>query len=421
LNDARSHDEAAARVVEATARASYGRLVAFLAARWRDLTAAEDALAEAFAAALRTWPSQGVPAKPESWLLAVAHRRLVDLSRHDRVRADAAEELARLAGSAGEAALSDERLSLLFVCAHPAIAAEARAPLILQAVLGLDAVKIACAFLASPAAMGQRLSRAKTKIRDAGIAYRVPDADEFPERLDAVLDAIYAAYGASWEDAAAGEPRSQGLSAEAITLGRSLVELLPESAEARGLLALLLHCEARRAARRDKDGRYVPLARQSVERWDRRLIDEAEEHLARAAKIGASHPGRYQLEAAIQSVHAARARPGRVDWVTLRLFYDAVVARTPAIGARLGRIAAQAEVEGAEPALQALDRLAAEAAARLASHQPYWALRTHLLRRLGREAEAAAACRRAISLATDPAVRAFLAAGGSEHLTGGSG
>ncbi|HKC06844.1 MAG TPA: DUF6596 domain-containing protein, partial [Methylomirabilota bacterium] len=227
------------RAAELAARASYGRLVAYLARRWRDVAAAEDALGDAFVAALTAWPRDGVPDKPEAWLLAVARRRLLDAGRHATVQGRALPALHAAVDEADGAAASasafpDERLALLFVCAHPAIDEGMRTPLMLQTVLGLDAARIASAFLVQPAAMGQRLSRAKAKIRDAGIAFAVPEASELPPRLEAVLDAIYAAYGSGWDDVAGADPRRKGLTVEAIELGRLLLRLLPGEPEAQG-------------------------------------------------------------------------------------------------------------------------------------------------------------------------------------------
>jgi predicted RNA polymerase sigma factor len=244
------------RAAELAARASYGRLLAYLAARARDVAAAEDALGDAFTAALETWPRVGVPDNPDAWLLVAARRRLVDRARHSGVEATAAATLRLAAETADvnasrESIFPDERLTLLFVCAHPAIDEAARTPLMLQAVLGLDAARIASAFLVAPATMSQRLVRVKTKIRDAGIGFEIPGPEELPERLDSVLDAIYATYGTGWEDVAGADPRRRALAEEAIWLGRLVVALLPDEPEAGGLLALMLHCEARRPARRD--------------------------------------------------------------------------------------------------------------------------------------------------------------------------
>src|SRR5215472_3457103 len=298
------------RAIERAARESYGRLVAFLAARSRDVAAAEDALADAFHAALESWPRDGVPDKPEAWLLVAARRRLIDAARHARTRADAAPTLLAIADEAQEmagvaAAFPDERLKLLFICAHPAIDAAARTPLMLQVVMGLDAARIASAFLVQPSAMGQRLSRAKAKIRDAGIAFELPEAKELPARIGAVLEAIYAAYGSGWDDVAGADPRRKGLATEAIELGRLLLRLMPDDADVKGLLALMLYCESRRDARRSAEGSYIPLSEQDVSRWSMPLIAEAERILTAARE--AESIGRFQLEAAIQSVHAQRA------------------------------------------------------------------------------------------------------------------
>lgn len=391
---------------EAAARASYGRLVAFLAARSRDVAAAEDALADAFRAALESWPERGVPARPEAWLLTAARRRLIDAARRGRVHDDAGATLAliaeegRLDDSGG---FPDERLKLLFVCAHPAIDRAARAPLMLQTVLGLDAQRIAAAFVVAPATMSQRLVRAKTKIRDAGIAFAVPGRDELADRLDQVLEAIYAAYGAGWDDVAGADPRRAGLADEALWLGRLVAALLPGEPEAKGLLALMLHCEARRAARRGADGRFVPLSEQDPRTWSMPRIAEAEALLHDAVAL--QRIGHFQLEAAIQSAHAERARGRAVDWAAIARLYDGLAALAPSIGALVGRAAAIAEAHGAEHGLAALDQLA-EAA--VAAYQPYWALRAHLLARLGRPATAA--FERAIGLSEDAAVRAFLRA-----------
>ncbi|MBI3517330.1 MAG: RNA polymerase subunit sigma-70, partial [Proteobacteria bacterium] len=253
--------EATRRAAERTARASYGRLVAFLAARSGDIAAAEDALADAFRAALETWPTSGVPDAPEAWLLTAARRRMVDAARHARVREAWAPALALDAATEpADESFPDDRLKLLFVCAHPAIDAAARAPLMLQTVFGFDAARIAPAFLMAPSAMAQRLVRAKTKIRDAGIAFAVPEPRELAERLDGVLEAIYAAYGSAWDDVAGADPRRHGLAEETIWLASLTAWLLPKAAEALGLVALLLYCEARRDARRAPDAGFVPLS-----------------------------------------------------------------------------------------------------------------------------------------------------------------
>src|SRR5271169_3011628 len=315
-------DEQARSTADAVARRSYGKLVAFLAARTRDVAAAEDALSEAFASALADWPRNGCPSNPEAWLLTVARRKAIDMHR-GRLRHEIAGEQIRimaegLAAAAAESEIPDQRLALMFACAHPAIDAGIRAPLILQVVLGLDAAMIASAFLTSPAAMGKRLVRAKEKIREAGIPFRVPESEELPGRLDAILDAVYAAFAEGWSDPGGTDVARRDLTDEAMFLARLTTELLPEQAEALGLLALMLHAEARRRARRREDGEYVPLAEQDPQLWDSRMIAEVEGMLRRASALGTL--GRYQLEAALQSAHVDRCRTGRPNWTeVLRL------------------------------------------------------------------------------------------------------
>jgi RNA polymerase sigma-70 factor (ECF subfamily) len=399
---------------ELAARSSYGRLLAYLVARSRDVAAAEDALGDAFLAALESWPRVGVPDTPEAWLLTAARRRLVDAGRHAQVTAAAVPDLQlvvdRAQAETGSAAVfPDERLGLLFVCAHPAIDEAVRTPLMLQTVLGLDAARIAAAFLVAPATMGQRLVRAKARIRDAGIRFEVPDARALPDRLESVLEAIYAAYGSGWEDVAGADPRRRGLAEEAIWLGRLVAGLLPDEPEARGLLSLMLHCEARRPARRDARGGYVPLSQQDVARWSRPLMEEAERLLAEAAR--AQKPGRFQLEAAIQSAHAQRATSGHADWEAVALLYEGLIRLAPTIGACVASAAALAEARGADAGLRALDGVSAGA---VEAYQPYWALRAHLLGRLGRVGPAREAYARAIELSADAAVRDFLAGRASE-------
>ena len=393
--------------VDAVARAAYGRLLAYLSARSRDVTAAEDALADALRAALETWPTRGLPDRPEAWLFAVARRNLQAAHRRGSVRRAAEPVLELIAEERQDHAapdFPDERLKLLFVCAHPAIDPVARAPLMLQTVLGLDAARIASAFLVAPATMGQRLVRAKTRIREAGIAFAVPEPQELPERLDAVLDAIYAAYGSGWEDAAGTDARRKGLTGEAIWLARLVTVLLPAEPEVRGLLALMLYCEARGPARRDRNGAFVPLSEQDAGLWSRDLIIEAERDLAAAGAL--RRPGRFQLEAAIQSVHSQRPIPGQTNWEAIALLYDGLVALAPTIGALVGRAAARGEAHGPAAGLAALAELPAEPAR---SYQPYWAVRAHLLARAG-DPQASAAYATAAGLAEDPAVKLFLLA-----------
>jgi RNA polymerase sigma-70 factor (ECF subfamily) len=297
----------------------------------------------------------------------------------------------------------DERLKLLFVCAHPAIDAGVRTPLMLQTVLGLDAARIASAFLVQSSAMGQRLSRAKAKIRVARVAFEIPTINELPPRLTAVLEAIYAAYGSGWDDVAGADPRRKGLAVEAIDLGRLLTRLMPDQPEALGLLALMLHCEARRDARRTPGGGFVPLSEQDVTRWSEAMIEEAEKYLGAAARRG--QLGRFQLEAAIQSAHAQRVQTGRTDWEAVALLYEALVRVAPTIGALVGCAAAVAEARGAETGWGILGAIPADA---VKSYQPYWAVAAHLLKRMQRASDAQAAYSRAIGLCEDSETREFL-------------
>jgi RNA polymerase sigma-70 factor, ECF subfamily len=400
-------DAPARDTAEAVARRGYGKLVAFLAARTGDVAGAEDALADAFAAALTDWSRNGIPRNPEGWLITVARRRMIDAARRRRGDAGAADHLRLTADelAAAEAKdMPDDRLHLMFACAHPAIDPPIRAPLILQTILGFDAATIASAFLVSPATMGQRLVRAKNKIRQAGIPFRLPEHAELNERLAAVLDAIYAAFSEGWSDPVGTETRRRNLAEEAIWLGRLVVSLLPEEPEALGLLALMLHAEARRAARRNAAGDYVPLAEQEPQLWDAGLIEEAEALLLRASRMGAI--GRYQLEAAVQSAHTVRRATGRSDWAAIVGLYDALAAIVDSPVVAINRAIAIAETRGAAEGLAALDALSADP--RLAEYQPYWAARAGLAARTGEVAAAEEAYDRAIGLEADPAVRRFL-------------
>lgn len=403
MEDTRQFDagQMARRAAEAVARRSYGKLVAFLAARSRDVAAAEDALADAFAAALAEWP-RGCPANPEAWLLTVARRKLIDGARRRRSGEAALEHWQYPVDATDDTAIPDQRLALMFACAHPAIEAGIRAPLMLQTVLGLDAKRIASAFLTSPAAMGKRLGRAKEKIRQAGIPLRVPEPEELAARLASVLDAIYAAFTDGWSDPGGIDLERRDLTEEALFLARLAAELLPREPEALGLLACLLHAHARRRARRDEVGDFVPLAEQDVSHWDAVLIDEAENLLRRASRLGAI--GRYQLEAALQSAHAERRQRNRVNWTAVLQLYDALSTLTGSPVVAINRALALAERRGAEAALAELPN----ANACLAEYQPYWAARAELLARAGRAREAHAAYEIAIGLERDEAVRRFL-------------
>ena len=392
---------------EAVARHSYGKLVAFLAARSGNVAAAEDALSEAFAAALEDWPVKGCPANPEAWLLTVARRKLIDTSRRRKNEAPADDfeiETESLAESFDEGEIPDRRLGLMFACAHPSIDAAIRAPLMLQAVLGLDAARIASAFLMSPAAIGQRLVRAKTKIRQARIPLRIPEREELPERLETVLDAIYAAFSEGWLDAVGTDPARRDLAEEAIYLGRLVTELLPGEPEALGLLALMLYAEARRPARRGPEGEYIALAEQDISLWDQERIREAEAALRRAGAMGLI--GRYQLEAAIQSAHVSRRRDGLPNWPAVVKLYDALLELTGSPVAAINRAIAVAEIEGPGAALAILNSVSGDA--RVIEYQPSWAARADLLARTGVTLEARDAYEIAIGLERDPSLRNYL-------------
>jgi RNA polymerase sigma-70 factor, ECF subfamily len=396
----------ASRVAERVARESYGRLVAFLVARTRDVAGAEDALSEAFAAALRTWPVDGIPDNPDAWLLTAARRRQTDAARRRQTREAGAEHLQRMgeeiaAMDEGDA-IPDRRLAMMFACAHPAIEHGMRTPLILQTMLGLSAEDIAAAFLIPPGTMGQRLVRAKMRIRDAGIPFRVPELEQLPERLAAVLDAIYAAYTKGWNEV--GDDAFPELADEAMWLGRLVVALLPDEPEAKGMLALMLYTAARRAARRDAADAYVPLEEQDTRLWDHARIALAENLLRQANAVGPS--GRYQIEAAIQSAHVARRMTGISNWPAVVTLYDHLLARTGSPVVILNRAVARAEVDGPRAALADLSPLDADK--RMLSYQPYWAAKGHLLARAGERGKAVEALTVAIGLTTDEAVKRYL-------------
>ena len=394
----------AAREAEEAARSSYGKLLSILASRSGDIAAAEDALADAFAAALLQWPKDGVPANPVGWLLTVARRSTGHAIGRRRTAERAVDLLALLQEERLDAvtsAFGDERLALLFVCAHPAIDVDAQAPLMLQTVLGLDAARIAACFLVPSATMGQRLVRAKRKIRDARIAFAVPDLVEASARVGGVLSAVYAAYGTAWEDVNGANVQLAGLASESLWLARLLSELLPNDAEVKGLLSLMLHCEARRGARRDSEGDFVPLGRQDTTLWSRPMIVEAEALLRSAAS--AATPGRFQTEAAIQSLHAHQRMTGERFTEPLAKLYDVLARHAPTTGVLVARAVAYAEKGEAASALRQLDLLEG-----ISNYQPWWAARARVCWLAGDEAEAAKAASTAAGLSGDPSVRRFL-------------
>lgn len=398
----------ARRLAEDVARRGYGKLIAFLAASTGNVTQAEDALSDAFASALKDWPLNGCPSNPEGWLLTVARRKIIDAARRRRSGEAASPQLQLLAEEASAGAadteIPDHRLAMMFACAHPAIEASVRAPLMLQTVLGLTAQTIASAFLTSPAAMGRRLVRAKEKIRQAAIPFSIPEREELPGRLNAVLDAVYAAFAEGWTEPGGADTARRDLAEEALFLARLAVTLLPDEPEALGLLALMLYADARRGARRDAEGEYVPLAAQDRTLWDWQMIAEAEALLQRASAMGSI--GRFQLEAALQSAHVYRCRTGEANWAEMVQLYDALFALSASPVVAINRALAIAESQNAAAGLEAMPELGSDA--RLAEYQPYWAARAELLAKAGEIEEAGRAYEIAIGLEQDPAVRRFL-------------
>lgn len=397
--------DVAARAEE-LARAAYGRLLAILASADGDIEAAEDCLADAFAQALQTWPSTGVPDNPAAWLLTVARNRRNDLRRSaaarlsDRLDDTEREHRLSVIDELDPDTIPDRRLALLFVCAHPAIDAAVRTPLMLQTVLGFEAKDIARAFAIPATTMAQRLVRAKQRIRDARIPFVVPDRSHMQPRLEPVLEAIYGAYAIDFPLVAGPEPR-ESLAGEAHYLADTLADLLPEEPEALGLAALISLSLARNPARATDE--FVPLEEQDPSSWDSDLIAWGERQLHRARELG--RIGRFQVEAAIQSVHCARRSSGVTDWQALRGLYAVLVSIAPTLGARVAYAASVGRVQGPAAGLETLDAIDGDAVQRF---QPAWATRAHLLAEAGRDAEAADAFARAISLTTDAAARRYL-------------
>jgi predicted RNA polymerase sigma factor len=412
-----TNDEEVRAAAERAARTSYGRLVAILSARTRDIPLAEDALAEAFVRALSSWPESGIPDNPDGWLLTVARNRQLDElgSAFRRTSTDLPEgdglDVRSPAADLDEfdpLDIPDKRLELLFACAHPAIDAAMRTPLMLQTVLGFEARQVAEAFAVPAPAMAQRLVRAKRRIRDTGIPFAVPDRSQMPARLTSVLEAVYGCYSIDWRGSAAPTVR-ESMADEAQYLAVTLARLLDDEPDAWALAALVTLSMARSTTRSATT--FVPLDEQDARRWHPGLIAEGNAHLRRAASLREADPdraiGRFELEAAIQSVHCARAATGSVDWDALRTLHTALVSIAPTLGARVALAAATAQVEGPEAGLRALDSVGDQALQRF---QPAWATRAALLAESGRRAEATAAYEKAISLTTDTPTRIWLAA-----------
>lgn len=393
---------------EHAARHSYGRLLSVLVRRTRDIAAAEDALSEALANALRVWPKTGIPDEPDAWLLTAARRAAGHAARRKGVQDGARATIEMMYETMSERlppAFPDDRLKLLFACAHPAIDETVRTPLMLQAVLGLDAARISAAFLVQPAAMSQRLVRAKAKIRDAGVRFEVPEPGALDDRLQDVLAAVYAAYTVGWDMVGGAATGQGGLTAEALFLGRLVAALMPHEPEPRGLLALMLYSEARSPARRRADGAYIPLAEQDTRLWRTDLIGEAEETLREAAAF--ARFGRFQTEAAIQSLHVQSAVTGSIPAAPLLHLYDVLAVQSPTVGALVARAVAHGTHSRPETGLRLLDEIPASLAE---NYQPWWAARLHLMALCGDRAGAEAARERAMALTADKAVRDWLRA-----------
>ncbi len=396
----------AVRSAGVAARDSYGRLLALLAAATSDLAGAEDALADAFERALRTWPSQGVPGNPDAWLLTVARNRLRDEWKSARaqraVPLDAAPDTLAHIDDVDVDAIPDRRLELMLVCAHPAIDRAMHTPLMLNTVLGFTAEQVGRAFSVPAPTMATRLVRVKKRIKAAGIPFRIPDLADLPARMASVLEAVYGAYVIDW----ATGPQARQLPSEALHLAEVLTTLVPGDPEALGLAALIELSAARGPARIDAEGHFVALADQDPALWNRELISTAHEHLRAAHAQG--QLGRFQLEAAIQAVHCARGRDGTTDWPTLLTLHRILQAIAPSLGSGVALAAVTAEVDGPAAGLAALDALLLEAGQRARLFQPAMATRAHLLDRLGRREEAVAAYDSAISLTHDTAEREYL-------------
>jgi predicted RNA polymerase sigma factor len=416
---------AAQAAIQHCHRHSWGRLVALLASRSGDLAGAEDALSDAFAAALQHWPTAGVPHNPDAWLLTSARNRLTDTYRSaaarcvEAVDSDTLDSFAAPSSAAEygaeDQALPDKRLHLLFVCAHPAISSDMHTPLMLQTVLGLEAQTIARAFAVPAPTMAQRLVRAKRKIKEAGIRFELPDASELLVRQDAVLEAVYGAFAMAWDawdsdnpaatevGAVAAAPQAEDLAEEARFLSELLAQLMPSHAEALGLAALIALICSRRSARTNSQAKYIPLSEQDTRQWNAALIAKGTHWLMAAHRLG--QIGRFQLEAAIQSVHLARASSGRTDWAALALLYEGLVQQAPSLGAAVGRALAVGHAQRPADGLAALDLINADDAA---GFQPLWAARAELLAMAGQPRAAAAAIERALALTHNRAAKAWL-------------